>query len=180
MKEKDTSIVEQGRRRSNLQFFSSQVLFVIFFLLLPETVSGKDRSPHITLHPHSQMVPKNEPLTLNCEADGSPEPNFTWYKDGNIVSTAPSNPKSHRVILPTGSLFFLRVMQNNKEDDSGIFFCEAQNRAGKARSRNATLKVAVMAEDFRMMPMSSRVAQGDTAVLKMPGLPRALSRTCDF
>ena len=26
--------------------------------------------------------------------------------------------------------------------DSGVYFCEAQNRAGKARSRNATLKVA--------------------------------------
>ena len=136
------------------------------------------------------QVPKNEPLTLNCMADGSPEPNITWsvtallrlffweewskwwvgfgkgepnmtwsvqystllrgglgvgwvfhsknvsfvftltafffrhmifccrYKDGYEVLTAPSNPKSHRVILPTGSLFFLRVMQNKKEDVS--------------------------------------------------------------
>ena len=28
------------------------------------------------------------------------------------------------------------------------------------------IDLLVMAEDFRMMPMSSRVAQGDTAVLK--------------
>ena len=40
------------------------------------------------------------------------------YKDGYEVLTAPSNPKSHRVILPTGSLFFLRVMQNKKEEVS--------------------------------------------------------------
>ena len=40
------------------------------------------------------------------------------YKDGYEVLTAPSTPKSHRVILPTGSLFFLRVMQNKKEDVS--------------------------------------------------------------
>ena len=40
------------------------------------------------------------------------------YKDGFEVLTAPSNPKSHRVILPTGSLFFLRVMQNKKEEVS--------------------------------------------------------------
>ena len=40
------------------------------------------------------------------------------YKDGQLVLTAPSSPKSHRVVLPTGSLFFLRVMQNKKEDVS--------------------------------------------------------------
>ena len=76
---------------------------------------GQERSPHITEHPHSQIVPKNEPLTLNCMADGYPEPKYTWYKDGQIVLTAPSSPKSHRVILPTGSLFFLNVRQNKKE-----------------------------------------------------------------
>ena len=48
-------------------------------------------------------------------ADGYPEPEYTWYKDGEIVLTAPSSPKSHRVILPTGSLFFLNVRQNKKE-----------------------------------------------------------------
>ena len=40
---------------------------------------------------------------------------YTWYKDGRVVATAPSNPKSHRVILPTGSLFFLNVRQSKKE-----------------------------------------------------------------
>ena len=52
---------------------------------------------------------------MNCMADGYPEPKYTWYKDGEIVLTAPSSPKSHRVILPTGSLFFLNVRQNKKE-----------------------------------------------------------------
>ena len=35
-------------------------------------------------------------------------------------------------------------------------------------NKNTCIKIdlLVMAEDFRMMPMSSRVAQGDTAVLK--------------
>jgi len=145
---------------------SCKKLLLITVITFSSCVLGQERSPHITEHPHSQIVPKNEPLTLNCMADGYPEPKYTWYKDGEIVLTAPSSPKSHRVILPTGSLFFLNVRQNKKEQDSGIYWCEAANSVGKARSRNATLEVAVMQEDFRMMPMSTKVAQGDTAVLK--------------
>ena len=87
-------------------------------------------------------VPKNEPLTLNCKAEGIPEPEIKWFKDGIEVPTAPSNPESHRVILPTGSLFFLRVIQNKKEHDGGIYWCEASNKVGSARSKNATLEVA--------------------------------------
>ena len=44
--------------------------------------------------------------------------------------------------MPTGSLFFLRVMQTKKEHDGGTYWCEAKNKVGKVRSRNATLEVA--------------------------------------
>ena len=105
-------------------------------------ILGQFRSPHITEHPTSMHVPKNEPLTLNCKAEGIPEPEIKWYKDGKPVPTAPTSPKSHRVILPAGSLFFLRVIQSKKEQDGGIYWCEATNKIGTARSRNATLEVA--------------------------------------
>nr|XP_040563510.1 roundabout homolog 2-like [Lepeophtheirus salmonis] len=108
-------------------------------------------------------VPKNEPVTLNCKADGIPEPNITWYKDGELVPTA---PKTHRVILPSGSLFFLRAVQNKKEHDGGLYWCEATNEVGTARSRNVTLDVAVLREDFRLKPMDTIVAEGDIGVIK--------------
>ena len=45
------------------------------------------------------------------------------------MATAPSNPKSHRVILPTGSLFFLNVRQSKKEQVitklSRVYFLQA-------------------------------------------------------
>ena len=46
--------------------------------------------------------------------DGYADPKYTWYKDGKIVITAPSSPKSNRFILLTGSLFFPHVRQNKK------------------------------------------------------------------
>lgn len=85
----------------------------LFFSLPP--FSGQFRSPHITEHPLSITVPKNEPLTLNCNAEGLPNPEITWFKDGRKIATSPEVPQSHKVKLPSGSLFFLRVMQNKKE-----------------------------------------------------------------
>jgi len=140
------------------------VASILLFSLLG--VKGELRPPIITEHPSSIIVPKNEPITINCKADGYPEPVIHWYKDGQEVQTAPTHPHSHRVVLPTGSLFFLRVMQTRRDQDGGVYWCEAINEIGRARSMNATLDVAVMNDYFQMMPMSSRIAQGDTAVLK--------------
>lgn len=102
--------------------------------------------PRITEQPTDTMVARHEPTTLNCKADGVPEPNIEWYKDGELIATAGGGGggggESHRVLLPTGSLFFLRVTHGRKDSDQGIYWCLARNQAGFVRSRNATLDVA--------------------------------------
>ncbi|KAL0272516.1 UNVERIFIED_CONTAM: hypothetical protein PYX00_005452 [Menopon gallinae] len=79
---------------------------------------------------------------LECKADGHPNPTIEWYKDGELVRASPGDSKSHRVILPTGSLFFLKVVHGRKDSDAGVYWCVARNSLGSARSRNATLDVA--------------------------------------
>ncbi|KAK8373029.1 hypothetical protein O3P69_012416 [Scylla paramamosain] len=100
------------------------------------------RSPRITEHPTDITVPKSEPATLNCKAEGKPQPVIRWFKDGQVVRTSPGDPKSQRVLLPTGSLFFLRVVHGRKEDDAGVYWCQASNQVGVVRSNNATLEIA--------------------------------------
>ena len=96
----------------------------------------------IIQHPLNQTVVRNEPVTLDCRAYGSPSPIIEWFKDGEPVKMGPQDPTSHRMLLPDGSLFFLRAMQNKKEQDGGTYWCVASNSEGVARSKNATLDIA--------------------------------------
>ena len=87
----------------------------LLLVLVPLVTAN--RAPTILEHPLDMTVARNEPVTLNCKATGEPEPMVDWYKDGRPVGTAPADPSSHRIILPDGSLFFLRAVHGKKVCD---------------------------------------------------------------
>ena len=54
------------------------------------------QAPEILEHPTDVVVARNEPVTLNCKVSGDPEPSVEWFKDGEGVTTARDDPRSHR------------------------------------------------------------------------------------
>ncbi|KAI4815470.1 hypothetical protein KUCAC02_005614, partial [Chaenocephalus aceratus] len=103
----------------------------------------EDSPPRIVEHPSDLIVSKGEPATLNCKAEGRPTPTVEWYKDAERVETDKDDPRSHRMLLPSGSLFFLRIVHGRRsKPDEGAYVCVARNYLGEAISRNASLEVA--------------------------------------
>ncbi|XP_029030349.2 roundabout homolog 1-like [Betta splendens] len=127
----------------------------------------EDSPPRIVEHPSDLIVSKGEPATLNCKAEGRPAPTVEWYKDGERVETDRDNPRSHRMLLPSGSLFFLRIVHGRRmKPDDGSYVCVARNYLGQAISHNASLEVAILRDEFRQNPVDVMVAVGEPAVLE--------------
>ncbi|KAM6173865.1 roundabout homolog 3 [Erethizon dorsatum] len=127
----------------------------------------EDAMPRIVEQPPDLLVSRGEPATLPCRAEGRPRPNIEWYKNGARVATAREDPRAHRLLLPSGALFFPRIVHGRRaRPDEGIYTCVARNYLGAAASRNASLEVAVLREDFRQSPGNAVVAVGEPAVME--------------
>ncbi|XP_072885835.1 roundabout homolog 3 isoform X6 [Hemitrygon akajei] len=127
----------------------------------------EDFPPRVIEHPSDLIVSKGEPATLNCKAEGRPTPIIEWYKDGERVETDKDDSRSHRMLLPSGSLFFLRIVHGRRsKPDEGVYVCLARNYLGEAVSRNASLEVAILRDDFRQAPSDVVVAAGEPAVME--------------
>ncbi|XP_069115422.1 roundabout homolog 2-like isoform X5 [Argopecten irradians] len=119
-------------------------------------------NPRITEHPQDDYLSPNNPETLDCRAEGEPKPTITWYHNGQRVITYPENPSTPKMLIEDRKLFFLSVTHNRKESDVGVYYCNATNIHGSAISRNATLKIAVLKDNFRESPSGQSAAVGET------------------
>ncbi|KAL1233400.1 Protein sax-3 [Trichinella pseudospiralis] len=124
--------------------------------------------PQILEHPSDEIVAAGDSVTLNCKATGNPQPQVIWFKDGKPLVTAAEESDSTRVILPSGSLFLMQAVNQgrNQNSDAGVYWCLVRNARGEARSRNATLKIAWLKEEFRVHPKPVTAVVGKQALLE--------------
>lgn len=154
-----------------MEYRQTRILLLVLFALRTLAYGSRprleDAPPRIIEHPSDLIVSKGEPATLNCKAEGRPTPMVEWYKDGERVETDREDPRSHRMLLPSGSLFFLRIVHGRRsKPDEGVYVCVARNYLGEAVSRNASLEVAILRDDFRQTPSDVVVAAGEPAVME--------------
>ncbi|KAJ8724385.1 hypothetical protein PYW08_015859 [Mythimna loreyi] len=150
-------------KRDNLGWNQFKCVVLLHLLLsFPCATKAQSRAPRIKEHPADTIVGRSEPATLRCVSEGKPKPTIQWYKDGSPL--APTD-HPHRVLLEDG-LLFLRVMRGKKENDEGVYWCVARNSVGEAVSKNATLTIAVLRDDFRVEPRDVKVASGEPATLE--------------
>ena len=107
------------------------IFLSIFFCLV---------SPPVVRPLPQRSVAVGRSLRLKCglERSAFPPPTISWYKDGERVN---SDAGDHTVLLPGGSLFFLRTLHNHRARDSGRYSCRAENQEGVVYSQTATLTV---------------------------------------
>ncbi|XP_072834914.2 roundabout homolog 4 isoform X1 [Pogona vitticeps] len=122
--------------------------------------------PQILDHPSDLVVRWDQPATLNCRATGNPAPTIEWYRNGEYVKTNKDDATSQPTLLMDGSLFFLRLSQKKGKSDEGVYNCVARNHLGAAISKNASLYVEALQEEFRLHPSDLVVTTGERLLLE--------------
>ncbi|GAA55160.1 hemicentin-1 [Clonorchis sinensis] len=91
-----------------------------------------ESKPQFITVPRNMTVQMGALVTLECKAEGEPQPTITWYKDGVLLELGGT-----RSLVNNGSLRIVGV----SNDDEGNYYCVASSSLGEDFSPPATLQV---------------------------------------
>ncbi|KAK5918728.1 hypothetical protein CgunFtcFv8_003465 [Champsocephalus gunnari] len=116
-------------------------------------VHSQESPPRIVHHPSDVVVKVGYPATLSCRVDGSPPPSIQWLRNGQPLD------------LGACSSSAWEGGGRRAQSHEGIYTCVARSSAGEALSRNASLYIAGLQDEFSVQPGDVEVAEGEVAVL---------------
>ncbi|XP_029458469.1 vascular endothelial growth factor receptor 1 isoform X2 [Rhinatrema bivittatum] len=91
-----------------------------------ELIIRAQQAPHLLRVFGEQQVNLSSSVSLECQAEGVPEPQISWYKNGRELQQESGillEPRNNRLII-----------ERIKEDDAGLYLCRAANPKGSAES----------------------------------------------
>lgn len=96
-------------------------LSVVFLFSVPPRIPGSRSVADLS-------VIVRQPIRMECDPTGTPEPEITWFKDGEVVGTEQTAVR----VLRAG-----RILQVTAAEvqDAGVYTCNAQNIAGQEQRR---------------------------------------------
>ncbi|XP_074640940.1 peroxidasin homolog [Tubulanus polymorphus] len=89
--------------------------------------------PHLTKQPNDVQVKFGNTVYFHCSADGSPEPEISWFHDGKKIKLSNDQRFS---MMDDGTL----VITDVDDNDKGSYECMAKNDIGETVSTAAVLR----------------------------------------
>ena len=86
----------------------------------------EQEAPTVTQHPSSVVLDLASSINLTCMATGTPAPNYSWFKDGELIEGE-----------ATSSLYIPEAQPENR----GVYTCKVRNTAGEAISEPASISI---------------------------------------
>ncbi|GFR74889.1 down syndrome cell adhesion molecule [Elysia marginata] len=126
-----------------------------------------DVPPRWVVEPQDSYVILHQSVRLDCQADGTPEPEVIWKKaegatPGNYKVLEFDKPEvSHRHLLPNGTL----ILAQAREEDHGYYLCHATNGVGFDISKVVLLTVHIPAR-FNEPTRNYTVRRGEAVTLE--------------
>lgn len=96
------------------------------FIFVLAVNSSSQSPPVIQASPSSMDINLTNPVNFTCNAEGSPEPSYQWYKDGEPI------PGMTREYL---------YIEEVRPEHRGNYTCVAINVGGRVESEPARLKI---------------------------------------
>ncbi|NP_001360633.1 Ig-like domain-containing protein [Caenorhabditis elegans] len=126
-------------------------------VLVPPTIIMLDKDKNKTAVEHSTV-------TLSCPATGKPEPDITWFKDGEAIHI-----ENIADIIPNGELNGNQLkITRIKEGDAGKYTCEADNSAGSVEQDVNVNVITIPKIEKDGIPSDYESQQNERVVISCP------------